>query len=171
MNTGTVVGKKATPNAFVGLCQGNVRQVEPDDDVAAKGPAPLDHRACVFPLFQGIPELHREISAGLDLRRNICPPGLEQVPEEPERKSPAVLPGLPAVPMPSWTVAFMAHETVKKVDVELVETRTVERQPDRDVRGCTEQIAGHPGRKAKAFQVLRVAPQNPGIPFRNSIGK
>ena len=139
VNTGTVVGKKAIPDSLICRRQGNVRQVEPDDEVAAQGPAPNDQRTRVSLLFQGIPELHREISAGLDLRRNICPPGLEQVPEEPERKSPAVLPGLPAVPMPSWTVAFMAHETVKKVDVELVETRPVERQPDRDVPGRTDQ--------------------------------
>ncbi len=139
MNTGTVEGKKATPNAFVGLCQGNVRQVEPDNDVAAQGLAPLDHRTRVFPLFQEIPELHREMSAGLGLRRNLCPPGLEQVPVEPECKSPAVLSGLPAAPGPTWAVAFMAHEAIHEADVELVETRTVERQPDRDVPGRTGQ--------------------------------
>ena len=144
MNTGAVVGKKATLNAFIGFRQGNVRQVEPDDEVTAQGPALYDHRACVSLLFQGVPEPCREMSAGLDLRRHICPPGLEQVPEEPECKSPAVLPGLPAAPGPTWAVAFMAHEAVHEADVELVETRTVERQPDRDVPGRTGQFAGHP---------------------------
>ena len=171
MNTGAVMGKKATLNAFVGLCQGNVRQVEPDDEVVAQGPAPSDHRTRVSPLFQEFPELHREMSAGLDLRRNICPPGLEQMPEEPERKPPAPPTGLPAAPMSARAVAFMAHEVVKKADVEGVETRPVERQPDRDVPGRTVQYAGHPGREAKAFQVFRIGPDNTGIPFRNHIGQ
>ncbi len=92
MNTGAVVGKKAIQDSLVGRRQGNVRQVEPDDEVAAQGPALYDHRACVSPLFQEIPELHREMSADLDLRRHLCPPGLEQVPEEPERKPPAERP-------------------------------------------------------------------------------
>ena len=45
----------------------------------------------------------------------------------------------------------MAHEAVHEADVELVETRPVERQPDRDVPGRTGQQAGLPVRKAKAF--------------------
>ena len=151
--------------------QGNVRQVEPDDEVAAQAPVQSDHRTRISPLFQGIPELRREMSTGLDLRGHLGPPGLKQVPEEPDCKPPALLHGPPGAPGPARAVAFMAHEEVKEADVELVETRPVERQPDHDVPGRIDQFADRPGRKAKAFQMLRVAPDNSGIPFRNYIGQ
>ena len=82
---------------------------------------------------------HREMSADLDLRRHLCPPGLKQVPEEPERKPPALRSGPPAALGPTWAAAFMTHEVVKEADAEGVETRPVERQPDRDVPGRTGQ--------------------------------
>ena len=65
----------------------------------------------------------------------------------------------------------MAHETVEKADVERVETLPVECQPDRDVAGCPDQCVSRPDRNAKAFQMLRVASDNTGIPLRNPIGQ
>lgn len=65
----------------------------------------------------------------------------------------------------------MAHESVKETDVERVEPRLVDRQPDRNVPCRTGQKAGLPAVKAKTIQMLLIAPDNTGIPFRNRIGQ
>ena len=57
------------------------------------------------------------------------------------RELPAMLSGPPAGPTPPWTAAFMKPmNLIKEADVELVDTRPVERQPNHDVRGYTDQI-------------------------------
>ena len=122
MNAGAVMGEKSALDAFVGRRQGNVRQVEPDDEVAAQAHDLLDRRAGISPLLQGIQELRHEASSGLDLRRHSGLPGLDQMPEEPDRMQPALLSGLPAGPTSDRATAFMAQETSEDADVERVET-------------------------------------------------
>ena len=79
--------------------------------------------------------MRREMSAGLDLREHLGPPGLKQVPEEPDRQSPAVPTGPRASPGSVRATAFMAHESFHEADVERVEAQPFDRQPDRDVPG------------------------------------
>ena len=117
MNTVSVVGKKETPNEFVLLYQGYVRQEEPDNEVATQVPAQSDHQTRVSQLFLEIPELHREISAGLVLRGHLGPPDLNQVPEEPDLMQPALPTGPPATPRPARAAAFMAHEAVREAEM------------------------------------------------------
>ena len=171
MNTGAVMGKKAVPNAFVGFRQGNVRQVEPDDEVAAQGGGPLKRRTCISSFFQETPELRREVFADLDLRRHPGPPDLKQMPEEPDRKSSAIPTRSRARPGSARAVAFMPHETAHEADVECVEAQTVGCQPDRNMPGCTGHFANLPSRKSKAFQMLSATPDHTGIPFLNHIGQ
>ena len=114
------MGKNAASNSLV-----DRRQVEPDDEVTVHGPAPSDHRMREFLLFQGFPNLRGKMSARLNLRRHLCPPGLKHVPEEPERERSALLHWPCARPRPARAAAFMVHEAVNEADVELVETRLV----------------------------------------------
>ena len=171
MNAGAVVGEKAAPNALVGCRQGNVRQVEPDEEVTAQVPARNDHRTRVSLHFQGLPELHGEMSSGLDLRRRLRVPGLEQMPEEADRKIPLILSRPLADPMPARAMAYMAHEAVNEADVERFEAQPAGRQPDRDMPGRADHRAGLPVRKAKAFQTICVTPDSTGIALRNHIGE
>jgi len=114
-----------------------------------------------------------EMSASLDLRGHLRPPGSGQLPEEPGREPLAPRYGPVASSAAPPKAASIAHEAVKEVDVEGVETRPVYRQPDRDVPGRTGQWTCLPVRMAKACRTLRVAPdsQNQGIPLRNHIGE
>ncbi len=87
----------------------------------------------IWLLFQGLQELRLGLS------------GLDQMPEEPERESPALPTGPPAGPAPARTAAFMAHEAVKEADVEPVETQPAGRLPDRDVLGGADHFVNLPG--------------------------
>lgn len=139
MNAGAIMGKNAAPDALVSFRRGNARQGEPENEVAARDPALPDRRSGASLLFQGFPELRRETTTGLDLRGRFGLPGLEQMPEEPERKLPALPSRHPAGPMPPRAAAFMTHEAVRAADVELVESQPVDRQPGRDMPGRADQ--------------------------------
>ena len=65
----------------------------------------------------------------------------------------------------------MVHVAFKEADVEPVETQPASRNPDRDVPGRTDHCAGYPGRKSKAFQRLRVVPDDQGILFPSTAGR
>ena len=171
MNAGAVVGEKAAPNALVGCRQGNVRQVEPDEEVTAQVPARNEHRTRVSLHFQELPELHGEMSSGLDLRRHLRVPDLEQMPEEADRKISLIRSGPLADPMPARAMAYMAHEAVNQADVERFQAKPAGRQPDRDMPGRAGQRADIPVRMAKAFQTICVAPDSTGIALRNHIGE
>ena len=83
---------------IVGLGQGDVRQVRPDDGMLARIPGPVDRRTGISPLPQGFREPRREMPSALHLRRYFRMSGPEQMPEEPERELPLAPSGPPAGP-------------------------------------------------------------------------